>query len=468
MQLREAAELPAFGPKDFEPTGSSGPEQRISRPSQSYWQDAWRRLRKNRSAIFSLVVVVGLALFSLFGAMLWRVDPHQQLLNRVLEGPSLRSSLVVLEALPPFERVVLAGVDPSPQASGRSLAAPASLEWVGEPSVQAVRLRWAPVAGASGYSLYRSETPPGGGYWGLPIGVVDGGNVVSFEDWFNLKPGTYHYSVLARNVDEALVGVTQSVEIGAGISLEEARALQPDAQPGQSLRQPMRPLGTDILGRDLLARLIEGGRVSLFIGFFAPFLAVLIGVTIGGISGFYGGKVDQWLMRFTDFVIALPFLLFMILLKVVIGGEPGEGGGRAILISLVVLSWTGAARLTRGQVLQLRESEFVLAARLLGATPFYQLLRHLLPNTLGVILVSFTFAIPTAIFAEAFLSFIGMGVEPPATSWGTMCNDGIKAFLTHPSGLLFPAAFISLAVLAFNLLGDGLRDALDPKLRGSE
>lgn len=468
MALPQAAPLPPLSGPDFEPSERSGPAHRISRPSQSYWQDAWRRLRKNRSALVSLLIVVGLVLFSLFGSSVWPVDPHQPLLNRVLEGPSLRSSLVVLEPPPPFERVVVPGIAPSPQAEGRSLSAPASLEWVGEPSVQAVRMRWAPVAGASGYSIYRSETRPGDGYWGLPLGVVDGGNVVSFEDWFNLKPKTYHYSVLARNVDESLVGVTRSVTIERGISLEDARVLEPSAQPGQWVRQPMRPLGTDLLGRDLLARLIEGGRVSLFIGFFAPLLAVLIGVAIGGVAGLYGGKVDQWLMRFTDFVIALPFLLFMILLKVVIGGAPGEGGGRAIMISLVALSWTGAARLTRGQVLQLRESEFVQAARLLGATPVYQLLRHLLPNTLGVILVSFTFAIPTAIFAEAFLSFIGMGVEPPETSWGTMCNDGIKQFLTHPSGLLFPAAFISLAVLAFNLLGDGLRDALDPKMRGSE
>ena len=173
-------------------------------------------------------------------------------------------------------------------------------------------------------------------------------------------------------------------------------------------------------------------------------------------------------MRFTDFVIALPFLLFMILLKVVIGAGPGEGGVRAILISLVVLSWTGAARLTRGQVLQLREAEFVQAARLLGAGPRYVLLRHLLPNTLGVILVSFTFAVPAAIFTEAFLSFIGMGVEPPATSWGSMCNTGIGYLLTYPHELLFPSAFISVAVLAFNLLGDGLRDALDPKMRGAQ
>ena len=155
-------------------------------------------------------------------------------------------------------------------------------------------------------------------------------------------------------------------------------------------------------------------------------------------------------------------------IKVVLGGGPGQSGISAMLIALIALSWTGAARLTRGQVLSLRESEFVQASRLLGARPLYLLLRHLLPNTLGVILVSFTFAIPGAIFTEAFLSFIGMGVEPPTPSWGSMCNDGIQTFLTHPHELLFPALFISVAVLAFNLLGDGLRDALDPKMRSVE
>jgi oligopeptide transport system permease protein len=135
---------------------------------------------------------------------------------------------------------------------------------------------------------------------------------------------------------------------------------------------------------------------------------------------------------------------------------------------MILLSWTGAARLTRGQVLQLREAEFVQASRLLGARRHYLLLRHLLPNTLGVILVSLTFAIPSAIFTEAFLSFIGMGVAPPTASWGSMCNDGIKVFLVHPHEFFAPAVAISVAVLAFNLLGDGLRDALDPRLRSVE
>jgi oligopeptide transport system permease protein len=213
---------------------------------------------------------------------------------------------------------------------------------------------------------------------------------------------------------------------------------------------------------------MSGARVSLFIGFTAPFVFILMGVLVGGISGYFGGRVDHWLMRITDFVLALPFLLFMILFKVAFGSGPGESGIGPMLVAMIVLSWTGAARLTRGQVLQLRESEFVQASRLLGARRIYLLLRHLLPNTLGVILVSLTFGIPSAIFTEAFLSFIGMGVAPPTPSWGSMCNDGIKTFLVHPHEFLFPAAAISVTVLAFNLLGDGLRDALDPRMRSVE
>jgi oligopeptide transport system permease protein len=150
------------------------------------------------------------------------------------------------------------------------------------------------------------------------------------------------------------------------------------------------------------------------------------------------------------------------------GAQAGESGITPLLVSLILLSWTGAARLVRGQVLQLRENDFVHAAKLLGGRPWYILMRHLLPNTMGVILVYITFAIPGAIFTEAFLSFIGLGVVPPTPSWGSMCNDGIQTFLVHPHEFLFPAFFISVAVLAFNLLGDGLRDVLDPQMRSRE
>ena len=465
---REQLPLPAFEPSAFEPVHRTELQRGPTRPSLSYWQDAWRRLRKNKQALASLAIVVALLAFTLFGPLLWRVDPNAPALTRISKGPSLRVSVRVLPDLPPFEEEVAAGVPPTPNADGASLSAPERLDWIGEPTIQAVRMRWTAVPGAAGYLIYRSQDAPKGGYLGLPVGTIDGGNVVSFEDSFNLEDRAYYYSVVAKNVSESKQVITRRVNLPAGISLADAQGLQPGSKPGDTLRFPLRPFGTDSLGRDLLARLMAGARVSLYIGFCAPLFSLIIGVLIGGISGYLGGKVDQWLMRITDFVIALPFLLFMILFKIALGAGPGQSGVSAMLIALVLLSWTSTARLTRGQVLQLRESEFVQAARLLGAQPLYLLLRHLLPNTLGVILVSFTFAIPGAIFTEAFLSFIGMGVAPPTPSWGSMCNDGVQTFLTHPHELLFPALFISIAVLAFNLLGDGLRDALDPKMRSFE
>jgi len=173
-------------------------------------------------------------------------------------------------------------------------------------------------------------------------------------------------------------------------------------------------------------------------------------------------------MRFADFVIALPFLLFMILFKIAFGIGPGESGILPMVVAMVLLLWPATARLVRGQILQVREEGYVSAARLLGARTDYLVLRHMIPNTLGVILVTLTFAVPNAIFIEAFLSFIGMGVAPPTPSWGSMCNEGIKTMLTYPHELIFPALLISITVLAFNLLGDGLRDALDAKMRSKE
>jgi len=237
---------------------------------------------------------------------------------------------------------------------------------------------------------------------------------------------------------------------------------------GDAIELTLHPLGTDYLGRDMLARLMAGARVSLFIGIGAPLCFVLFGVLFGSVAGFVGGKVDSVMMRFADFVVALPFLLFMILFKIAFGIGPGESGVLPMLVALVLLMWPATARLVRGQILQIREQGYISASQLLGAKTHYLILRHMLPNTLGVVLVTLTFAIPSAIFTEAFLSFIGMGVAPPTPSWGSMSNEGIKTMLTTPHELIFPAVLISITVLAFNLLGDGLRDALDARMRNRE
>jgi oligopeptide transport system permease protein len=458
MQLERAEFTPAIRDKNV---------QKITRPSLSYWQDAWIRLRKNKQALTSLCMVIALLLFTLAGPILWRVDPSEQDHGSTSDGPSLGRVAIVADSSISYQEIELNDVPAAPSTTvvGSDLPAPESLELMEPPTTQGVRLKWSPVPGAAGYSIYRGDRK---GQLGVPIGDVDAGNKVSYEDSFDLKAQKFYYSVVAKNGEESKNPTSIEVDVRKAISLDSAHLIHPEAKAGDSIKLSAHPFGTDQLGRDLLARLMAGARVSLFIGLVGPLLYVMLGILIGGIAGYAGGRVDNVLMRVTDFVLALPFLLFMILFRVASGTQAGESGITPMLISLIVLSWTGAARLVRGQVLQLRESEFVQAAKLLGARPKYILSRHLIPNTMGVILVYITFAIPGAIFTEAFLSFIGMGVVPPTPSWGSMCNDGIQTMLVHPHEFLFPAFFISVTVLAFNLLGDGLRDALDPKMRSRE
>jgi oligopeptide transport system permease protein len=218
--------------------------------------------------------------------------------------------------------------------------------------------------------------------------------------------------------------------------------------------------GTDYLGRDLFVRTWMGARISLTIGIAAALLDGIIGVIYGGISGYFGGQVDNIMMRIVDILYGIPYLILVILLMLVMG--PGIV---TIITAMVITGWVGMARLVRGQVLQLKEQEFVMAAKTLGASPGRIIMKHLIPNTLGPIIVSITFDVPAAIFTEAFLSYIGLGVQPPLASWGTLANDATNVLLMYPYQLFFPAFFISITMLSFNLLGDGLRDALDPRLR---
>ena len=228
------------------------------------------------------------------------------------------------------------------------------------------------------------------------------------------------------------------------------------------------PFGTDALGRDTLSRLIYGARVSMLVGLVPTCLVFTIGISIGMLSGFNGGWVDNLLMRFTDIVYAFPDLLFLI---IIVGTLRDTGFGNLlgglvlIFAALAVVNWVGLARLVRGQVLSLKEKEFIEAARSIGARPSRIMFRHLFPNTLAPIIVSLAFSIPGAILGEAALGFLGIGIKPPTPTWGVMINDGFVVFSATPWPVFLPAICISVVMLSFTFLGDGLRDALDPRMK---
>ena len=375
------------------------------RPGLTYWKDAWRRLKKNVLAMIGLVVIILITLFGVLGPFF---SPYKD-----------STQVVGFVNIPPRISITKAG-DTFFYFNGTQ------------------------------YTLFTVTEK------GMLLEKLD--EIRSLRDTVNNKfyfdldgeQVILDYSYKVRE-ELAFEGINFSITY-QGVEYK---------QPYKTVANQMFLWGSDALGRDVLTRVMYGARISLFIALIAALVNLFIGVLYGSISGLEGGTVDNVMMRIIDVINSIPLLLYVILIMVILN----DNSMFTVMLTLGLVYWVGMARLVRGQVLGLKNQEFVLAARALGVPKRQIIFRHLIPNALGPIVVSLTMMIPSAIFTEAFLSFIGLGASAPQASWGSLANDAVEVFRSSFYQLVFPASAIAITILAFNFFGDGLRSALDPKLR---
>lgn len=384
-------------------------DSEVSRPSLTYWQDAWRRLKKHKPAMFGVSVIILIFIFGIFGPMLSKYSYSDQS-NEYKNLPPVLEVFNVKE----------------------------------------------------GVNLHLSKD------YNMFL-IDDKGNLIKRLDLDKKRKDVinkiYYYILDQETGDEVKLDFSyntlkdkQGYDYDFTIEYEGEVYMYPT---GKKLNKTF-IFGTDDLGRDILTRVMYGARISLLVAVIATVVNLLIGVIYGSISGYEGGRIDEIMMRIVDIINSIPLMLYVILLMVWIPKSDGLGN---IIIALSSVYWVSMARLVRGQMLSLKEQEFVLAAQVIGVPKHKIIFRHLIPNAMGPIIVSMTMMIPTAVFTEAFLSFVGLGVSAPQASWGTLANNALPGLITYPYQLFFPALAIAITMLAFNFLGDGLRDALDPRLR---
>jgi oligopeptide transport system permease protein len=396
-----------------------------TRKSLTYWQDVWRRLKKNHLALVGLVCVVLIILFATIGPF---INPHDYS-SQELDYKNIPPKLEIYKLDDDLYVYLSEMLDLILVSEDGHLIERFSLAEADKDLVNRTRT----------YRLYDEQDNE------IAAILVD----FSYQTDPIKKLEGIRYSFTYEGVEykEAYDNVWNKTYI----------------------------LGTDLNGRDMLARLMYGTGISLVIAFIAAIINFFIGVIYGSISGFFGKNTDMIMMRIVDIINSIPLLLYVILLMVVLKESWfeqnildklfGTGGLGTIIITLISVYWVGMARLVRAQVLSLKEQEYVLAARTMGVSNKKIIQKHLIPNALGPIIVTMAMMIPTAVFTEAFLSFIGLGISAPKASLGSLANDGSRFMQTYPYQLFIPSIAIAFMMLAFNFLGDGLRDALDPRLR---
>ena len=435
----------SISPELWKPLGKAAEDsEKIERPSLTFLQDGWMRLRCNRIALISLAYILLIAVAAFLTPLFWAYSYEEQNLSMANIPPLLsvypldgRTSLYVT---PQYSIVEL-----SPDGYLRALTAPVRRDVVQKKNFYVV----------DGRSIVVDYSPYGRALLEYRKLLASGAERVRVSEISYLK------NFFPAPMDNRTLSVAE-----AGDILENRMSRIILTSDGHPLEKQERVwnrtylLGTDGLGRDLFIRIIYGARLSLCIGILAAVINFVVGVFYGGIAGYVGKRTDNIMMRLVDTVDSIPMTLYVILIMVVAG--PGL---LSIILALGLTFWIKMARLVRGQVLSLKQQEFIKAAVVVGASKRRIIIKHLFPNMMGPIMVNLTIQIPSAIFNEAFLSFVGLGVPAPMASWGTLCNDALAGIYVYPYQMVLPAAAISITILAFNLLGDGLRDAFDPRLR---